>query len=190
MCDWGFRFKDDFSKSTQLISTNKVSLDAGAQGPRMSYNIQHVSQKTKAIYHNKHHIFWFLYGSEETTEPIPINIALLDVNVTGAGLKGICLIYRKRRRRYNKKVSWFPDFFMISQNFPRSELQNFYTVKGIPLWTKPLRSFSTVSQKATEIYRNKKATFHHTLVMLMYNAFYCIEKFKQKKKSTCGWGKS
>ena len=157
MCDWGFWFEDDFSKSTHLILTNEVSLDAGAQGPRMPYSIQHVSQTTKAIYHNKHHIFWFSYGSEESTEPISINIALLDVNVTGAGLKGICLIYRKRRRRYNKKSIMISSFLMISQNFPRPELQNFYTVKGVPLWTKPLRSFSTVSLKATEIYRNKKS---------------------------------
>ena len=136
---------------------------------------------TKAIYYNKHHIFWFLYGSEETTEPIPINIALLDVNVTGAGLKGICLIYRKRRRRYNEISIMISSFLMISQIFPRLELQNFYIVRGTLLWTRPLRSFSTVSQKATEIYRNKKATFHHRLVMLVYNAFYCIEKLEQKR---------
>ena len=159
MCDWGFWFEDDFSKSTQLILTNEVSLGAGAQGPRMPYSIQHVSQTTKAIYHNKHHIFWFSYGSEESTEPISINVVLLDVNITGAGLKGICLIYRKRRRRYNKISIMISSFLMISQIFPRLELQNFYIVRGTLLWTRPLRSFSTVSQKATDIYRNKKRHF-------------------------------
>ena len=108
-------------------------------------------KKTKAIYHNKHHIFWFLYGSEETTEPIPINIALLDVNVTGAGLKGICLIYRKRRRRYNTISIMFSSYLMISQIFLISNCK--FSIKRTLPGTL-LEIISPVSQKTTEICRN------------------------------------